>query len=175
MENIEKCERSTEMTIFEFAEGLNGREYGNEITPFEEQRAKELGFVVVFGYSDDNAEFRGAYDEEIGCYDGGRVYEDADKYIDAVWCDGEYSWTYKTNIPHATFDIYEDGEKYRSVSWHSCGRAFEDKEAHCQAEHHSSFGRDWMGRRFMRTYIGLSRLAITDIRKQYARRLLVLS
>lgn len=112
MEKIEKCERSTEMTIFDFSEGLNGREYGNEITPFEEQRAKELGFVVVFGYSDDNTEFRGAYEEEIGCYDGGRVYEDTDKYIDAVWCDGEYSWTYKTNIPHATFDIYEDGEKY---------------------------------------------------------------
>lgn len=100
------------MTIYEFAEGLNGRQYGKELYPFEEQRAKELGFVVVFGYSDDNTEFRGAYDEEIGCFDGGRVYEDGDKYIDAVWCEGEYSWAYKTNIPHATFDIYEDGEKY---------------------------------------------------------------
>jgi hypothetical protein len=40
------------------------------------------------------------------------VYEDGEKYIDAVWCEGEYSWTYKTNIPHATFDIWEDGEKY---------------------------------------------------------------
>lgn len=100
------------MTIYEFAEGLNGREYGREITPFEEQRAKELGFVVVFGYSDDNAEFRGAYDEEVGCFNGGRVYEDSDKYVDAVWCDGEYAWTYNTNIPHATFDIYEYGEKY---------------------------------------------------------------
>ena len=28
--------------------------------------AKELGFVVVFGYSDDNAELRGAIDDEIG-------------------------------------------------------------------------------------------------------------
>jgi hypothetical protein len=38
------------MTIFEFAEGLNGREYGNEITPFEEQRAKNLDsllFLVI--------------------------------------------------------------------------------------------------------------------------------
>ena len=101
-----------EMTIFDFAEGLNGREYGNEITPFEEQRAKELGFVVVFGYSDDSAEFRSAIDDEIGCYDGGRVFEENGKYIDAVWCEGEYCWTYSTNIPHATFDIYEDGEKY---------------------------------------------------------------
>lgn len=30
------------MNIVDFAEGLNGRERGNEITPFEEQRAKEL-------------------------------------------------------------------------------------------------------------------------------------
>lgn len=100
------------MTIFDFAEGLNGREYGKEITPFEEQRAKELGFVIVFGYSDDNAEFRGAIYDEIGCYDGGRVFEENGKYIDAVWCEGEYCWTYNTNISHATFDIYEDNEKY---------------------------------------------------------------
>ena len=33
--------------------------------------------------------------------------------LEAVWCDGdEYSWTYKTDIPHATFDVMEDGEKF---------------------------------------------------------------
>lgn len=100
------------MKISDFAEGLNGREYLNEITPFEEQRAKELGFVVVFGYSDDCAEFRGAIYDEVDCYDGGRIFKYGDKYVDAVWCDGEYSWTYDTNIPHTTFDIYEDGEKF---------------------------------------------------------------
>lgn len=109
------------MTIFDFAKGLDGREYRNEITPLEEQRAKELGFVIVFGYSDDNTEFRGAYREEIECYDGGRVYEDGDKYIDAVWCEGEYCWTYNTNIPHATFDIYEDNEKYcKGIVFEKC-------------------------------------------------------
>ena len=111
------------MTIFDFAQGLNGREYGREITPLEEKRAKELGFVVVFGYSDDNAEFRGAIYDEIGCYDGGRVYEQGDRYIDAVWCDGDYSWTYSTNIPHAVFDIYEYGEKYcRGIVFQLDGR-----------------------------------------------------
>lgn len=103
---------TTKMTIFEFAEKLNGREYGEEMTPLEEQEAKKLGFVVVFGYSDDNTEFRGAYDDEIGCFDDGRVYENEGKYIDAVWCKNGYSWIYKTNIEHAVFDIYEDGEKY---------------------------------------------------------------
>ena len=100
------------MTIYEFAEGLNGRQYGKVLYPFEEQRAKALGFVVVFGYSDDNTEFRGAYDDEVGCFNGGRVYEDGEKYIDAVWCEDGYDWTYRTNIPHATFDIYEGSETY---------------------------------------------------------------
>ena len=35
-----------------------------------------------------------------------------EKYIDAVWCEGEFTWTYNTNIPHATFDIFDDEEKY---------------------------------------------------------------
>lgn len=112
------------MTIHEFAQKLNGRKYGYEISRHEEKEAAELGFVVVFGYSDDNAEFRGAFDDEVGCFDGGRVYEYGDRYIDAVWCEGEFDWTYKTNIPHATFDIYDfGGEKYCR------GIVFEDIEA----------------------------------------------
>jgi len=33
--------------------------------------------------------------------------------VDALWAkeDG-YSWTYRTDIPHATFEIVEDGEPY---------------------------------------------------------------
>ena len=77
--------KEIDMTIYEFAEGLNGRQYRKELYPFEEQRAKALGFVVVFGYSDDNTEFRGAYDEEIGCFYGGRVYEKRKKYIIIVF------------------------------------------------------------------------------------------
>lgn len=100
------------MTIYEFAERLDGRQYGNEITKIEEQEAKELGFVVVFGYSDDNAEFRGAIDDEVGCFGGGRVYENRYQYIDAVWGKCQIDWIYETNIPHATFDIYDDGYKY---------------------------------------------------------------
>lgn len=35
------------------------------------------------------------------------------KSIEALWCkeDG-YSWTYKTEIPHATFEVVEDEEPY---------------------------------------------------------------
>lgn len=113
------------MTIHDFAEMLNGRRYGDEMLPSEIVQARELGFTVVFGYSDDCVEFRGDYTDEIDCFNGGRVYEDGDKYIDAVWCEGEYSWTYKTNILHATFDIYDDGEKYCR------GIVFEKSEEKC--------------------------------------------
>jgi hypothetical protein len=121
------------MNIQEFAGILNGREYGREITKEECNKAKELGFVVVFGASDDLAEFRGAINDEAGCYDGGAILlneigilepcecectyflqaKDKAKSIEAIWCgEGDYSWTYKTDIPHATFEILEDGEKY---------------------------------------------------------------
>ena len=40
------------MDIKKFAEMLNNRIEGNELTEEEEINAKELGFVVVFGYSD---------------------------------------------------------------------------------------------------------------------------
>jgi hypothetical protein len=130
------------MTIHEFANRLNGRECPNEITKEEEQLAKSLGLVVIFGYSDDNTEFRGAIYDEVGSWERTTIYFDKNgllknecddedcpyferlkesaKIVDAVWCDpeyfidgeGGYCWTYKTNIPHATFDILKDGEKF---------------------------------------------------------------
>ena len=100
------------MSLQEFAEMLDGRKRGQEITPEETKMAEELGFVVVFGYSDDCAEFRGAYYEEADCFDGGRVYENNEQYIDAVWNENGYLWIYNTNIPHETFDIYDENRKY---------------------------------------------------------------
>lgn len=125
------------MTKEQLAEKLNGREYGNEITGAEEREAKAAGLVVVFGYSDDNIELRGAISDEAGCWNGAVIklhsrgiladheercecsfcgYESSAKKcatIAALW--GEepgYSFTYKTNLPHATFDVLEDGDKY---------------------------------------------------------------
>ena len=101
------------MTLKEFAKMLDGREYLHEITKEEEALAKELGFVVVFGYSDDNAELRGAIYDEIGCFDGGKLeHKDLPDAIYAKWCDREsnYPWSYETSIPHETFNIYENGD-----------------------------------------------------------------
>lgn len=115
------------MTAKELAEMLNGREYGCEIGDSEVIEARENGLVVVYGYSDDNMEFEGALTGEVGCYGGGEAYvtktdvfymkEDAPshaKEIRAVWCDKESdaAWTYKTEISHETFNIYEFGELF---------------------------------------------------------------
>lgn len=136
------------MNAQEFAARLNRREYGSEITMAEEAEAKAAGLVVVFGYSDDNVELRGAIHEEVGAFDGATLHvgqtglipewtgydgiseEDATAYfqrkkathqsIEAVWCPKETeadtepfaSWAYKTAIPHAAFDVMEDGDLY---------------------------------------------------------------
>lgn len=127
------------MTKEELAAKLNGREYGEEITDDEEAQAKAVGLVVVFGYSDDNAELRGAIHDEVGMYGGGEIlivdgelWDDdqcADSCahaelanraarvrgirIEAEWGEVEgYSWTYETIVPHATFDVMEGDDKF---------------------------------------------------------------
>jgi hypothetical protein len=119
---------------------LTGREYRHEITRAEMADAKAAGLVVAFGASDDLLEFRGAIDDEVGCYDGGTAivdrkgvlpdFDDIDRddkdemreyfkregggaKVDAKW-EGEpgYSWIITTSIPHETFEIEDDGEKY---------------------------------------------------------------
>jgi hypothetical protein len=115
----------------DMAKKLNGREYGHEITPEEETEAKENNLVVVFGASDDLMEFRGAIYDEFDAWNGTVIdlYKDGliditpaktmennlDQKIEAIWDPPEYegvSWVYLTKIPHATFDVMEDGEVY---------------------------------------------------------------
>ena len=114
--------------IKEFAKSISGKEYGfPQFTAEEIATAKENGFVIVYGMSDDIMEFEGAICEEIGCYDGGiawvkgnRVMDApigvSDKSVESIWCGGEkdaegreITWTYETEIPHETFMIYEKG------------------------------------------------------------------
>lgn len=121
------------MTKAELAARLNGREVGDEITREEALEAKKEELVVVYGASDDLMEFDGAICDEVGCFNGGFAYltgdgllenecdnEDCPHYlrlrekavtIEAIWAAG-CSWSYQTTIPHATFDVMEDGERY---------------------------------------------------------------
>ncbi len=120
------------MNIKEFAKSIGGKEYGYPQFAKEEiETAKENGFVIVYGASDDLMEFEGAIQDEGGCFDGGKVYfnksevcQDSEEeknyqnWINAVWDRDEdengnmITWTYETEIPHETFMIYEGGEPY---------------------------------------------------------------
>ena len=104
--------------------------------------AKGSGLVVAYGFSDDLLEFGGALYDEFGCYGGRTALVDADgllpefesarededdcrryferkpkaRAIEAVWNDGGEdgccSWILKTDIPHESFMIVEEGEPF---------------------------------------------------------------
>lgn len=124
------------MNAKEFAKILSGREYGEEITKDEIRQAGDAGLLILYGYSDDNVEIVGAFNEEVGAYDGTIVYltktgilqkpdcalcncpyyaaaQKAARSVRAVWHDEDGPcWTFETDIPHEKFDIYEDGELF---------------------------------------------------------------
>jgi hypothetical protein len=127
--------KESQMSKEELAKLLNGREYPNEITYLERAQAKEQGLVVLIGGSDDLACFHGAIEDEADCVGGGDIFvmpggvleahDDCDckfcgikdakekaRKVEAVWDEEGYSWVYKTDIPHASFDVMEDGGKY---------------------------------------------------------------
>lgn len=128
------------ITKEELAATLNGRKERSELTSDEDRLAEESGLLVVFGYSDDNIEFRGAFSDEAGCYDGGDIRITAEgvleswdnldkdnkddvrawfekdkraKTITAFWNQDGYCWTYAIDVPRAAFEIIsDDGSKY---------------------------------------------------------------
>lgn len=126
------------MNAQELAQKLNGTESPIRISKELRQQAKEAGLVIVYGASDDLMEFDGAFRDEVGCYDGGvalvdskgvldRSLIDSDddeaiadfvarkkkaSVIEALWCVDGYSWTYRTNVPHETFEVVDNGDPY---------------------------------------------------------------
>ncbi len=100
------------MNAKEWAAKLNGRECGFEANANEEKRLEQDGIVIAYGFSDDLCELRGVVDEEYDCFGGSEISVESIK-IRIVWHDkGNPCWTFETDIPHETFDIYEDGELY---------------------------------------------------------------
>lgn len=127
------------MTKEAFAVMLNGREIGNEMSEADEVLALESRLFVVYGCSDDNVEIRGVDHEEIGAYGGTtfrlmetgvvknfdgikhdveemrdffKYHDGKGQQIEAIWDDDPEAkavWHYRTTVPHATFNIMEDG------------------------------------------------------------------
>jgi hypothetical protein len=120
------------MTKEELAAKLDGNEYGKEISKELEQLAAAAGLVVVFGGSDDLVELRGTIHEEEGapgtiyltkrglfkpeCEDDDCPHEErlrkACTTLNSHWGEEGFSFTYSTDIPHASFIIKEDGDNY---------------------------------------------------------------
>lgn len=118
------------------AEKLNRREYGYELTDEEADHLKSVGLVVAFGYSDDNVEFRGAFNEEVGGWedfeipfiDGDILYkchDDCNEHVCPLWKDAisraktiratfrNDGWRFYADIPHEKFVIMdEDGRPF---------------------------------------------------------------
>jgi len=88
------------VTKEQLAAKLNDREYTREITREEEDQAKQAGLVVVFGYSDDNIELRGAIDDEYGAYKGTTIMVDREGIV-PVW-----EYMIGTEVEEAEFEKY---------------------------------------------------------------------
>lgn len=135
----EQPKASSNPAVQELADKLDMTEYPCRLSKEVIEFAKANGLVIVYGASDDLMEFEGAIRDELGIYDGGTALVDAEgvlpensddldtdeeiaryhyrkgkaKSIEALWCEeGDYSWTYRTEIPHATFEIVEEGAPY---------------------------------------------------------------
>ena len=118
----------------EIATILDGMAYGADLPAASVLDAKRNGITIVFGVSDDLMEFRGAIEGEVVCFDGSIAYLDKNGLVQnecdnedcpyfqeiiqrtnairAIWDSEGYSWIYKTDIPHETFDVLEEGQKY---------------------------------------------------------------
>ena len=127
------------MTKEELAAQLHGCVIGSEVSYEQHMAAQAAGLVIVYGASDDLMRFEGAIDDELDAYQGASVTVDAKgilpvwqdlnnddrrdidlmrdwfsregkgRVVKAVWGDSGIAWTYETDIPHATFDVTEDG------------------------------------------------------------------
>lgn len=110
------------------------RTAGREVTDEEAADAKERGLVIVFGYSDDGTEFRGAIRDEVGSGElsilqSGKILDRSElEALESLVADGTVKapvirkinsnygddgvWRFATDIPHSTFDVTEDGILY---------------------------------------------------------------
>lgn len=125
----------------ELAAKLNNSQYPFGLDKDDKAAAIANGLVVVYGASDDLMELEGAINDEVGACNGCiaivdakgvmldweqlmddspskdevREYFEREKRsaeIEAIWNTDGYSFTYKTEIPHAVFDVMEDDDKY---------------------------------------------------------------
>jgi hypothetical protein len=130
------------MSPKELAAKLHGMEYRDDIPKDVLAEAKKSRLVIIHGASDDLIELDGAVYDERGAPGTNVLFdsegllpdyesidkddpdskeqfkeffrrEDSARPVKALWCEEPgICWTYKTDIPHETFDVMEDGNVY---------------------------------------------------------------
>lgn len=115
------------MNIKDFANHLGTRPMGDEVPYYLVCEAQRLNYLVIFGVSDDLVEICGKHHYEFDAFrpttlyvTKNRVYSaDETHPATAKPIHVEYSaptvqnpalWKFTTDIPHATFDVIEEGE-----------------------------------------------------------------
>lgn len=96
----------------DIARELNGLKYPEYPSKDIIQECKQKNIIILFGHSDDLAEFEGAVTDEVGCYEGGVICEIPK--IEALWCKNpRATWTYKTDLDPTEYETFivreEDG------------------------------------------------------------------
>ena len=99
---------------------LNMRWSGPVIKPDEEQRARELGLVVVFALDMERTAFRGGIHTDLHVAGGAEVVINstgvsltgAGQDLLVLWDPSAYAWTYATTIPHAVFEVQDRNERW---------------------------------------------------------------
>ena len=105
-------------TITDLAKLLDGNEDGNELENSYninvEEICKDRNWLIVFPYSDDNVELRGAYNDELGAYDGTilRFVKAGDFYMDE---DDEECYHKATKNMFVTINEQEINEIKKSI------------------------------------------------------------
>jgi len=128
-------EEHANITLKEFAAMLHGRDCQPNLSQNELLLAKQRGFVVVYGDSDDRVEFEGAIREEghtnplakpypagvlVLSENGKLLDEDSELYakhvkenrnvITVYYCyKDNLNWVFETDLPHETFLTYDGG------------------------------------------------------------------
>lgn len=108
---------------------LNGSEYREEGSRELFAEMKEHRLVAFFGASDDLIEMRGAIYDEAGegkvlltpegvltsdcSNDGCPYFAQLKRYASSVTGEfGSDGWDFTTDLPHETFEVLEDGDRY---------------------------------------------------------------
>lgn len=123
-------------TLETFAKELDGREYGDEIKDIECEHAADANLLVVFGYSDDSVEFRGAFADGAGASSRerktyftrkGLLQPHDQRDCECPFCGyaaavaaamsvtssrDKNGWHFATDLSHAKFRVMKDGEQF---------------------------------------------------------------